>query len=259
MQNSMIQNFFLKNGYYIFNLNKPYLMKLKNILSKEIKSFSKLKKINLDYFHNDYPSNKINKLRMHLYKKINLHKKFSGYVLKSSEKIIHDFVGNELATSNINLSIQLPKDKSSLLKMHTDFFAGESLFQSNIWIPFVDVKKTNSMFIIDPKNTIKILKQVKNNPRFNFLNVEKKYKTKLKWLKLKFGQGLIFSPNCLHGNIVNNEKTTRWSINVRYKNIFSPYAKKYVNEKKIGNFYKVSNLKIITKFNLKHNFDEFEF
>ena len=40
----------------------------------------------------------------------------------------------------------------------------------------------------------------------------------MKWLKVKFGEGVIFSPNCLHGNVTNKENTTRWSINIRYKN-----------------------------------------
>ncbi len=255
----MIEKYFLENGYFIFNLDKSNLSDLKKTLIKEIKLFTKLKTINLDYFHKHYSIEKLNKLRIHLYKKINLNKKFCDITYKSSKDIIHSFVGNELATSNINLSIQFPNDKKSLLSMHTDFFGGESLFQANIWIPFVNVEKTKSMFIINPKNSIKILKEIKNNKNFDFLKIEKKYKSKLKWLKLKYGQALVFSPNCLHGNIENKEKTTRWSINVRYKNIYSPYSHKYVNEKKIGNFYKILNPKIITKFNLKHNFDEFEF
>ncbi len=253
----MFEKSFLKNGYYIFNLNKSELQKLRNLLISEIKSFTKLKKINLDYFHNQFSLNKLNNLRLHLYKKININKNFSRLVFKSSEKIIDELVGNELVTSNINFSIQCPKDDTSLLSMHTDFFAGESLFQVNLWIPFVNVKKTNSMFIISPENSIKILRQIKNKSNFDFSKIEKKYRSKIKWLKLNYGQGLVFSPNCLHGNKVNNEKTTRWSINVRYKNIFSPYSKKFVNEKRIGNFYKILKPKIITKFNLKYNFDEF--
>ena len=29
----------------------------------------------------------------------------------------------------------------------------------------------------------------------------------MKWLNVKFGEGVIFSPNCLHGNVKNLEKT----------------------------------------------------
>ena len=77
----------------------------------------------------------------------------------------------------------------------------------------------------------------------------------MKWLKLSKGEGLLFSPNCLHGNVVNKEKNTRWSINVRYKNLFSPYNK-IQNEKNITSFYKPYSMKGVTQFNLKYNFDE---
>ena len=80
----------------------------------------------------------------------------------------------------------------------------------------------------------------------------------MKWLNSKFGQAIIFSPNCLHGNVTNKEKTTRWSINIRYKNLYSPYNRIYGNEKKIGTFYKIFSPKLMTKFNLKYNFNEFQ-
>ena len=51
--------------------------------------------------------------------------------------------------------------------MHTDFFSGESLFQVNLWVPFVNVKKTQSLFIINPKNSIDILKEIKNKKKFH--------------------------------------------------------------------------------------------
>jgi sporadic carbohydrate cluster 2OG-Fe(II) oxygenase len=73
---------------------------------------------------------------------------------------------------------------------------------------------------------------------------------------MKFGEGMLFSPNCLHGNVMNLEKNTRWSINVRLKNLYSPYSKIQENEKKIGSFYNIFTPKIITQFNLKHSFDE---
>ena len=99
------------------------------------------------------------------------------------------------------------------------------------------------------------LKKIKNNKKINFKDINKEYSKKFKWLELKSGQALIFSPNCLHGNVVNKENKTRISINIRYKNIFSPYGN-IKNEKKIGSFYKILSLKAITLFNLKHNFDE---
>ena len=50
--------------------------------------------------------------------------------------------------NKINISIQIPKDKNSLIDMHSDIFTGETPFQAVLWIPLVDVSKTKSMFYI---------------------------------------------------------------------------------------------------------------
>jgi len=258
MDNRIIESKFINQGYYIFKLDSFFLEKIKLILINQIRKKTKLDRFNLENFHKFLPVKKLNSLRLFLYNSLNKDKVFVDSVYSSSENIINNFVGNEIATSNINLSIQYPNDKTSLLKMHTDFFAGESLFQINLWIPFVDVKKSNSMFIINPINSIKILNKIRSDKKVTFNMITKKYKSKIKWLELNYGEALIFSPNCLHGNTVNKESTVRWSINVRYKNIYSPYNNIFSNEKKLGNFYKIFKPKIITKFNLHHNFNEFQ-
>ena len=43
---------------------------------------------------------------------------------------------------------------------------------------------------------------------------------------VKLGEFVIFLTKCFHYIPVNKEKTTRWSINVRFKNTFTPYSKK---------------------------------
>jgi len=243
----------LKNGYFKFNIKKENYSEIKNYIQKRL--IKNDKKIKLQYLHKHIKVDKLNKLRMNLFKDINKNSQFKKNIFKLAEKFIEGCVGSEICSSDVNLSIQLPNDESSLLEMHTDFFSGESLFQINLWIPFMDVKKTQSMFIIDPIKSYKILKKIKNNKQINFKDINKKYFKDIKWLKLKSGQALIFSPNCLHGNMTNKENKTRISINIRYKNIFSPYGN-IKNEKKIGNFYKVLSPKAVTLFNLKHNFDE---
>ena len=90
--------------------------------------------------------------------------------------MIDDMVGSEIAKSKSNLSIQYPNDDKSVLSIHTDFFSGESLFQVNLWIPFVNVEKTKSMFIIKPDNSLKILKKIKSSKKITFSDIHKRYK-----------------------------------------------------------------------------------
>lgn len=246
-------NSLIKNGYLIIDIKNKNYSELKNFLKKHL--VKKYKNVNLEELHSYIDIVKLNKIRMSLFKKINKSSKFKNNLFLSAKNYIEGCVGSEICSSDINLSIQMPSDDSSLLEMHTDFFSGESLFQINLWIPFMNVKKTQSMFIINPENSYKILKKIRSNQKINFKIIQKNYSRKFKWLNIKSGQGLIFSPNCLHGNTINKENKTRISVNIRYKNIFSPYGN-IANEKKIGSFYKAISPKAITLFNLKHNFDE---
>ena len=68
-----------------------------------------------------------------------------------AKEILNTIVGNELASKNsINLSIQLPNDKSSLLAIHADTWSGDSC-SGSVWLPLVDVYKTKSMYILPAK------------------------------------------------------------------------------------------------------------
>ena len=57
-------------------------------------------------------------------------------------------------------------------------------------------------------------------------------KNKVEFINIKYGEFLIFDQTIPHGNVVNIENETRWSMNCRFKNIFSPYG-----DKKIGEFF----------------------
>ena len=244
----------ISKGYFKFKLNQKIFKEIHKSFTKKVKHKIR-KKINLDKFHEFYSIKDLNLLRMKLFLDINKDKIFKKKIFLSSKEYIENCVGSEICASDVNLSLQFPNDDSSLLNMHSDFFSGESIFQVNLWIPLEEVKKTQSMFIINPSLSIKILRKIKDDINIDFEKINKIYKKKMRWVKLKKGEAMLFSPNCLHGNVVNREKNTRWSFNIRYKNLYSPYPK-VKNEKKIGTFYKPISIKAISKFNLTHNFDE---
>ena len=254
-----IEKIFFNKGYVKFKIHKKEIFLIKKTLETHIKILTKIEKIDLDYFHKIYSTEALNNLRLNLYKHINNKKLYRENFFKIGRHLLEEFVGSEIVASNINLSIQYPGDQNSILDMHTDFFSGESLFQVNLWVPLVNVFKTKSMFIINPKNSLKILKDIQSKKNITFQEIMKKNKKLMKWINIKYGEAIIFSPNCLHGNTINSEETTRWSFNIRYKNLFSPYASNFNNEKKIGTFYNFLKPKIITKFNLNYSFDDFKF
>ena len=79
----------------------------------------------------------------------------------------------------INLSIQLPKDKDSLLDLHSDIYAGESPFQVVVWIPLVDVYDTKSMFFTKPIYNKKMNYQLLNTKKFTTKQMYEKKKKNL--------------------------------------------------------------------------------
>ena len=149
----------------------------------------------------------------------------------------------------INLSIQLPNDKSSTLPIHSDVWAGDSPFELVLWIPLVDCYKTKAMFILPPKHSSELNNQFKKFSRKSSEDIFRKISKKIKWIDIKFGEVLIFNQHLPHGNRVNKEKETRWSMNCRFKSIFSPYA-----DKKIGEFYEPITLRIASKMGMNYRF-----
>ena len=235
----------LKNKGYIIikaeDLNSLNYIKKK--ISAEIKKNIKkksLKKIDyLNKFHNYINSKDLNKTRLNIFNKINEDINFKKSYFNICKKLLESIVGNELVMQKkINLSIQTPKDKSSLLPVHADTWSGLSPFEVVVWLPLVDCYKTKSMYILQPKYYKKFIKNIKKKKFTNSEKIFSSIKKDIDWLDIKFGEVLIFNQQLPHGNVPNIEKDTRWSMNSRFKSIFSPYA-----DKKIGEFYEPITLR----------------
>ena len=132
---------------------------------------------------------------MYLYKKNN-DEKFRVQYFEIAKNILFSIVGNELAMqNNINLSIQIPQDESSLLPLHSDTWSGDSPFEIVVWLPLVDCYKTKSMFILKQEQSEKFRKFF-SSKNLNFSSqLHKKFKKDLVFLNIKFGQFLIFNQN----------------------------------------------------------------
>ena len=71
----------------------------------------------------------------------------------------------------------------------------------------------------------------------------------LKWLKVDYGNCLLFNQGLPHGNVTNKENETRWSMNCRFKTHFSPY-----HDKKIGEFFTPITTRAMTELGLKYQY-----
>ncbi len=222
---------FNENGYIIFKVeNRQKLNHIKNFFINEVLKINRksFKSDCLNNLHNIIEPKKLNNFRMKLYSKFNK-SEFKKIYFELAKKKLELICGNELAMQRkINLSIQMPKDDSSLLPIHSDVWSGCSPYEVVLWIPLVSVKKTKSMFILPKKINDRYYR---NFYKFkDSSKLQKSIDNKIKWLKIDYGEGLIFSHSLLHGNKVNKTSETRWSFNCRFKSLMSPYDKKDLAE-----------------------------
>ena len=256
-QELSISEEFKKNGYLIFKSNNVESLEyLRKVIINNICKICHLKKPRsndydelLNNFHKKIKLKDLNNIRLKIINALNKDKEYRKHYFLTSKKILYELVGNELSMQNrINLSIQMPKDKSSLLPLHSDIWSGDSPFEVVIWIPLVNCYGTKAMYILPPKHYKKV---EKNFSKFSGNSTEvffKKIRKHVEWVKINFGEVLIFNQALPHGNIVNNEKETRWSMNCRFKSVFSPYG-----DKKLGEFFEPITLRVTSELAIKYN------
>ena len=105
----------------------------------------------LNEIHNIVTVKNLNDFRMALFSKLNQQSWLRPSYFKLGKDLIEKLVGNELAMQNqVNFSIQMPHDASSLIELHSDTFSGETPFPVVQWVPLVDAYETKSMYILPP-------------------------------------------------------------------------------------------------------------
>ena len=247
---------FLHDGYIV---EKIASQKELYIIEKLVLKFLKNNFKNVNKFSNQYILNNIHKFikknhlnhtRLALINYLNSKKEFLKNYYLLSKPILDVLVGNELSMQkSVNLSIQFPKDNSSLLALHSDVWSGDSPFEVVAWLPLVNCYGTKSMYILPPKKYSKFEKIFQNRKHNDSEAIFKKIKKDLKWIKVNYGEVLIFNQCLPHGNIVNQTSETRWTFNCRFKGLFTPY-----NDKKIGEFFQPITMRPISQNALNYKF-----
>jgi sporadic carbohydrate cluster 2OG-Fe(II) oxygenase len=205
----------------------------------------------LNNIHRLVSVERLNEFRFTVFQRMSIFPWFRPSYFALGRPYLESLVGNELAMQNrVNFSLQLPNDSSSLLAIHSDSFSGETPYQVVQWVPLVDVYDTKAMFLLPPEHNRTIF------PRFKEIiaagGTEHLFETvrdQLKWIAVPFGHVLIFSPNLFHGNTINTTPETRWSMNVRFTGLFTPYASA---EKNLGTFYLPITVKPVTRVGMSY-------
>lgn len=200
----------------------------------------------LDDIHQYVTPDRLNDFRLSMIGSINNAPWFKEAYFELGRKALEIIVGNEMSRQRrINLSIQLPKDDSSLLPVHCDTWSGDSPYEVVLWVPFVNCFGTKSMFFCHPEADRRIQPEIGK-----YENSEALYKAiehYTNFIECNYGQMLIFTQNVMHGNRINETEETRWSANSRYKGLLTPYA-----DKKLGEFFEPIKTRPATQLGLTY-------
>jgi len=247
---------FLDRGYVIVDVEDREI--LENIQQRAAQlaadhlniSLEGTAQVFLDNIHQYVSVEKLNGLRLAVIQGLNADPDIRRKYFLLARHTIECLVGNELAMQRrLNLSVQLPQDDSSLLPIHADVWDGDSPFEVVAWLPLVDCYKTKAMYLVEANADQKVHN---NFDQYMHGNAEELYQAveeDAPFINIDFGKIMIFSLAVMHGNRVNVENETRWSMNVRFKSLLAPYA-----DKRLGEFFDPITLRAATRKGMHFNY-----
>ncbi len=202
----------------------------------------------LDDIHSQVEAVALNALRMAVINGVNDLPWARKVYFELARPLLEAIVGNELAMQRrLNLSIQLPGDDSSLLAVHADVWDGDSPFEVVVWLPFVDCYDTKTMFLLPPDKGQLVEARMADFDGAGTDDLFAAIEDDLIWVDVPYGSVLLFNQNLMHGNRINREGSTRWTMNCRFKALFSPYA-----GKRLGEFFEPITVRPASRVGMSH-------
>lgn len=246
---------FIENGYVIGDIEdlQAFQWISRRVFQITTEFLSIQTKLSEETFFNNIHEyiqlDKLNSLRLAIINTLTTDMEFKEKYYALAKTTIDTLVGNELAIQKgLGLNIQLPHDDSALLPLHSDIWGSEcSPFEVVLWLPLVDCYRSKSICILPPEKD-----RYWRNKLHEFQSMEDMYqvvKNDLVWVDIQRGQFLLFTHTILHGNRINKENSARWSVNIRFKSLFSPYA-----GKGFGEYFQPLRIKPVTKIAMQFQF-----
>jgi sporadic carbohydrate cluster 2OG-Fe(II) oxygenase len=245
---------FLQNGFVVRDAESPKLLEgIRHDVTQIATNWLKQNQLESNSFdlansHDFVTNERLNDLRLSIFTEINKITDIRQRYFWLARQSLTTLVSNELAMQNkVNISIQQPKDESSVLPIHSDIWTGDSPFQVVLWVPLTDASSSNSMFLLPPNESHEARQRVAAGEFKSMDQIESKYHSQMVTMVVPYGKVLIFDSNCLHGNVLNETKTGRWSINCRFTGLLTPFTNP---ERRLGTYYLPITTRAATKMGL---------
>ena len=138
-----------------------------------------------------------------------------------SKKLNYFFGKNIFIQKYPTLRVHMGKKSVTSLSPHIELMAGHSPYVFNFWIPFQQIDNNKGIWIIDIKDSLRILKVYKNTKSNDLMTKIKKSKS-FKYIHLKRGQSILFNSFIFHGSEQFLEDGLRISADIRIQKYNSP-------------------------------------
>lgn len=103
---------------------------------------------------------------------------------------------------------------------HFDSMSGISPYTVTLWVPIHDLDDDTGVWIIDQETSMEIMNAERRNGRVmggDILAMNAPRMEKRVFARMTYGQGLVFSPFCLHGSVTNETERARICFNTRFQ------------------------------------------
>jgi sporadic carbohydrate cluster 2OG-Fe(II) oxygenase len=226
------------------------LEELRDTIFTEAKGLLGVEDSDVEGFFNNFhkhelTSTALNNFRMDLISRVNEKVDVGALIFSSVRDTMTDLFGPDIAAQkSINIVIHQPDDKN-IPPIHRD---GDltSNFGTVVWVPLVHCFGTKGVTILDRKNSQRGTELFLSDEEGSEAELDRFTARHWESVDMKFGQVLIFWGPLLHDVPINTEGQTRWTLNHRYKNVFSPY-----DLHGIPDYYRILELSPLSRLGLE--------
>jgi sporadic carbohydrate cluster 2OG-Fe(II) oxygenase len=263
----MIDSYIDVNGETVIDgMHRIFLTEDSNILAlisdhvhSALNEFLGTQVQSMESLHDYMDISELNNLRLCIYHELNSSSfDWVDIIPSIAGRHICDYIGPDYCIqSKVNVSIQMPQDRSSILPIHSDCISGDSPWQLNLWIPLTRASDSSSMFIVSHLDTIDYIGHLASLTENSDYTVQavmslQQYANRYErhFIEAHPGQILIFHPAVLHGNVLNETSLTRISLNIRFKSLYHPDAFSTNPDRQLGVYYVPCRTTAVTRFSL---------
>jgi len=220
---------FETSGYLVVDVeDKPALEQVRNVIFEEAKELLGVESEEVEPFFNEFHRRELeptalNDFRVNLIRKFNERIDAGQLISKSIGSKLVDLLGADISVQKTtNIVIHQPED-TNIPMIHRDG-PPDSSFEVVVWVPLVHCYGTKGISILNRKDNLKGTDLLLSDGDISGAKLKEFSNKHSQYVDMEFGQILIFWTPLIHDIPINREDETRWSLNLRYKNLFAPYG-----------------------------------